>query len=149
MIYQWKTGSRHVVAPEVAATVMNRLAQQNKLDAETLVEVSRSEDAPLHGEFEWDDQMAAGEYRKEQARHLIQHLVIMHDEMPETPPVRAFFKISTDTSVYEPIEAIITQPDKRTRLYNVALSELKSVRQKYSSIQEFAKVFAEIDELPA
>lgn len=75
MIYRWKTGSRFKTDANIAAGIMNKLAKENRLNAETLVDVSRPEDAPLHNEFEWDDVKAAEEWRKQTSRVMIASVV--------------------------------------------------------------------------
>ena len=42
------------------------------LTVDAVVTEAKKKTSPLHGEFQWDDEKAAHEYRKEQARKLIQ-----------------------------------------------------------------------------
>ena len=42
------------------------------LTVDTVVAEAKKKTSPLHGEFQWDDEKAAHEWRKEQARKLIQ-----------------------------------------------------------------------------
>ena len=134
--------------PDVAARVMNDLAEKNELTAEKLVEVSKPEDAPLHKDFEWDDTVAAQEYRKMQGRHIINSLIIV-PEVEEKEPIRAFFKIETHENTYTPIQTIIRCPTSREILLMNAFAELKAFRKKYESLSELVKVFAAIDEATA
>lgn len=147
MIYQWKTGCRYGVKAEVAAEIMNKLAEENNLNGKSLVDISRPEGAPLHNEFEWRDDVAGERWREHQARTMIAHLVITHEEQPEQEPVRAFFKIAEGESQYENTLAIFREEEKANRLFEVAMEELKSFRKKYSAIQQFAKLFAAMDEI--
>lgn len=133
MVYQWKTGARVKTAPEVAAAVMNDLAERNQLNAEMLVNVSRPEDAPLHQEFEWDDPIAAEEWRKQQARCLIHSLVLQEDD-EDTEPVRVFFKIHEASPNYEPTQVILQSPESTEALRNMALKELIAFKNKYAAI---------------
>ena len=149
MIYKWKTGTRCSVSAETAAEVMNGLAAQNNLTAKALVDVSRPEDAPLHGEFEWDNDVAAEKYREEQGRLLIRQLVVIPEDHPEQEPVRAYFKVVEDQPTYDPIETIFQHQDKTERLFHIAMGELQAFRRKYSGIQKFAKLFSVIDDLSA
>ena len=67
-----------IVVPAVrtrttTATALSALAEAHggKLDPETVVDVARDPDHPLHSHFEWDDSKAAHQYRLGQARALI------------------------------------------------------------------------------
>ena len=134
MVYKWKVGTRIKADPETALAVMNDLAARNTLDAQTLVDESRPEDAPLHNEFEWDDQKAAEEFRKAQARCIINALVEVDETQEGAEPIRCFFQIDKNTSLYEPIGVIVQNEDKMKRLQEQAYSELQAYSRKYSTI---------------
>ena len=68
------------VSAEVAAPVLEGLANENRLTAANLVDVSRPEDAPLHPEFEWRDDVAAERWREEQARQIIRCIRVVSEE---------------------------------------------------------------------
>lgn len=133
MIYSWKTGSRIKANAKLAAELFDKLAEQNRLNAENVVEVSRPTDAVLHGEFEWDDTVAATEWRKHQARNIINALVIT-EELPDVQPVRYAFQIEESTSNYTPIAVIMQNADSIEALKRKALSELLAFKMKYNAI---------------
>lgn len=146
MVYEWKTNLFKVNA-NVAGSVCEELKNTVGLTKESLVEASRPVDAPLHGEFEWDDRIAAEEYRKGQAGLIIRNLaVVMEEGNGET--VRAFFKTETShKGVFESIQAIMADSEKRNSLLDIAIKELQSFKKKYSMLKELASVFEEIDKL--
>jgi len=78
------------------------LAQQGPLTAETVVDDARPADAPLHPFFEWDDASAAEEYRREQARYLLRHIVVRVTESSE--PIRAFKVVTVSNDEDDPGE---------------------------------------------
>lgn len=47
------------------------LERDGRLTVDDVVDAARDPDSPLHGEFEWDDTVAAELYRRTQARRLI------------------------------------------------------------------------------
>lgn len=147
MVYTWKEGTRHKVDPNIAGAVCAKMEAAGTLTAGNLVEASRPKTAPLHSEFEWNNTKAADEWRKHQARNIINGLVIVTE--PETPAqgVRAFFKIVADEPNYESVVTIVKQEDKYEALKQAALRELIAVQRKYKQISELEKVFAAIDEL--
>lgn len=133
MIYSWKTGTRIKADATLAAELFDQLAEENRLNAENVVEVSRPADAVLHSEFEWDDTAAANEWRKHQARNIINALVVI-EESPEVQPVRYAFQIEENTSNYTPMTVIMQSADSIEALKRKALSELLAFKMKYSAI---------------
>jgi len=146
MVYQWKTGARYSVSAEVAASVMNELSAQNNLSAKALVDASRPEDAPLHNEFEWDDGIAAEKWREQQGRVMIAMVAVVQEGTEQKEPIRAYFHIEDNQPRYEPIVTIISSEEKQAKLFKLAIKELQSFRDKYQSIKEFTKLFADIRE---
>lgn len=147
MIYQWKTGSRFKTDANIAAGIMNELAKENRLNAETLVDVSRPEDAPLHNEFEWDDAKAAEEWRKQTGRVMIASVVCKIENSVQQEPVRAYFHLEREEKEYTPIETIIKDSEKTDKLLQTALRELIAFQQKYRGIKEFNQLYMEIGKL--
>ena len=143
MVYEWKVDSVYKTDAQTAGAVCEELSRTVGLTKKTLVDASRPEDAPLHNEFEWRDDVAAERYREVQAAKIIRSLVIKHEAI-SAEPVRAYFKIA-DT--FESIESIIVSPKKTTSLLEMALRELNSFRMKYSTLSELAGVFHAIEEL--
>lgn len=145
MVYQWKTGSQHKVSAAVAAKVMDRLAEEDRLNAQELVEESRPEDAPLHCEFEWDDSIAAEKWRKEQAGAMIRHLVVRIEANDQEYPTRQYFMVQKEANTYEPIQVILKDEDKTAMLLDQAKRELQAFKAKYAGLKELAAVITAID----
>ncbi|MBO5831573.1 MAG: hypothetical protein J6R01_08210 [Alistipes sp.] len=139
MTYQWKSTSRIKTNAQTAGEVCEALEKTVGLTAKTLLEASRPEDAPLHNEFEWNDSIAAEKYREDQARYIIRMLCVASEE-EDTPPVRAFFTVSPELP-YENIQRIVSNPEKRTSLLEMAFAEFKAFEAKYNAVSEFAPVF--------
>lgn len=146
MIYQWKKGSHHKVEPEVAAEVMNGLAEKGTLNAETLVDVSKDENSPMHPEFDWDDTTAAHNWRLHQARNVINALVMIDDAEPEKEPVRVFLKIeSVNQNQYESTQVLVRTQTGRDAMIEQAERELKAFRAKYEAILTWTNAISNID----
>lgn len=77
--------------------LLTKIARQNGgvLKVEDVLSEARDESSPLHKHFEWDDSEAAEQYRRQQARALIQKCKIT---LIESQPVeiRAFVSLPTD-----------------------------------------------------
>jgi hypothetical protein len=146
MVYQWKSGSRIKANPEEAGKQFEELAETVGLTAETVLDANRPEDAPLHGEFEWRDDIAAEEWRKQQARHLINCICYTVENQDSNAQVRAFFT-TPETNGYESLEAIVTVENKYNSLLVKALQELSAFERKYSTLKELKPVFDAIKEV--
>lgn len=144
MVYEWKAGSRNKGSAQVAGVVCAELEACGVLDAETLVDVSRPADAPLHDMFEWDDAVAGEQWRRQQARNIINAIVIREEEKE---PVRAFFNLTTEGTRYSSVLAIVKQKDRYDQLLADALNEMRAFRRKYSRLTELSTVFDSMDAL--
>jgi hypothetical protein len=148
MVYQWKSGSRIKANPEEAGKQFEELAETVGLTAETVLDANRPENAPLHGEFEWRDDIAAEEWRKHQARHLINCICYTVEHQDNNAQVRAFFT-TPETNGYESLEAIVTVENKYNSLLVKAMQELSAFERKYSTLKELKPVFDAIKEVTA
>ena len=143
--YTWKTKNLYKVDANVAAKVFEELENTIGLTAENVVNVSRDTLAPLHDEFEWDNDIAAESWRKRQAQNMISNLsiVLVETEDEEVTPVRAFY--ATELHHYENIRAIITNEEKKDDLLIKAIRELQAFKRKYRILTELGTVFSAID----
>ena len=147
MIYKWKNFS-YKTSADVAGEVCEELNRTVGLTPENLVEASRPEDAPLHNEFEWDDRIAAEEFRRTQARLMICNLSIVLEEQKQEP-IRAFFSLQNgfrkNEGTYESTITIMSDSDKRKRLFDNAKRDMEAFKNKYQMLTELENVFAAMD----
>ena len=143
--YKWKAGSRIKLDAQTAGEVCGELEKEGRLTPAELVETSRDEAAPLHGAFEWRDEIAAEKYREVQAGHIIRSLEVVITGTSE--PVRAFFPVSIvgEARCYTRTETILRDENARATLLERALAELEAFKRKYKTLGELADVFAAID----
>ena|SRR3990172_2555379 len=101
---------------------------------------------------DWDDHVAARQWRINQARVIIRAVFIVYKEAPDRP-TRAFevdksqWQKSDGYKPYRNTRDIMADPEARAALLQRALSELISMRRKYSTLQELSIVFRAVDEL--
>lgn len=145
MVYEWKSGSRIKGNAQESGELFKQLSEtKDGLTAETLLEANKPETAPLHNDYEWNDEKAAHDWRLHQSRHFINSIAINIAEEGETEIVVRAFHITTEESKYEPITAIIKEESKYNKLLQTALAELEAFKRKYSTLIELATVFEEI-----
>ena len=148
MIYKWKPMTCIKTPAEIAGQVLEELAETVGLTPKNLVDASREETAPLHSEFEWDNDVAAEKYRENQAGHLIRSLTIeVQPSEPESKPIaiRAFFQAGSEE--YQHINVISSDEEKTCSLMQQALRELTWFRNKYSMLSKLDSLIQEIDRI--
>lgn len=116
------------------------------------IEASEPEDSPGHDNFEWDDNKAAYNYRKYQARATMGAIlvtVVGADEKPrperylhqvryaiEHPDGEGEESEPVTGSVYATISKIAQTPEYRSQIVTKAKKELDYWRKKYQQYQE-------------
>ena len=162
-MFTWQPFAQIPVKPYVAAAEIRRIyAERGRIDADDLVEVSASPDAPLHKCFEWDDSAAARSYRESQARYILRSLIVVYrDEVGQkSPPTRYIVSLSEEADdespdtfrpdqprQYIPINVVMSDDTLRRRQLKQALAEVKSWRRRYEHIRDLARIFAAVDEV--
>lgn len=142
MVYKWKTGTRYTPSlAQKAGEVCSSLASEGALTPSNLVDVSRPEEAPLHKLFEWNDLVAAEEYRKSQARHMIRSIEVVNEKNPDDrKPVFYHIQIEKEEPKYETLSAIVQDVDKLTALLRDARRDMETFTSKYRSLEALSDV---------
>lgn len=126
--YHWREGYRgkRAVAPDLVASELGRLGEDEPVTASRIVAAAEPEEAPLHPELEWDDAIGGREYRLIQARQLARGVVVLHvPEQPartSPPPVSLLVHVPDATrreGKYVPPESLVREHDD----YQWALTE--------------------------
>lgn len=143
--YEWKTKGLYKADADVVGKIFENLENTVGLTAENVVEVSRDESSPIHNEFEWDNDVAAEEWRKQQATNMIRNIsVVLAEEIDnDVKSVRAFY--ATELHQYENIQAIFNNDSKKEDLLQKAIRELQSFKKKYAFLSKLSVVFDAID----
>lgn len=162
--YQWREGFRTNIKPDVAGRELDRIAKRDQeVVPITLVEENSTPGTPLYTYFEHDNPTAAGLYREDQAKRLIGALKIVYvrnDTEEPLPPVRAYVSVMDEPEFdmyapnkppasrhYRPIMKVMSSDDLRDQYRRQAFDTLCSWRDRYQDIEEFARIFQEIDTL--
>jgi len=136
----------------IAAELL-RIAKENGgvLQAKAVVDAARRQSSPLHSKFEWDDSLAAEQYRIEQARHLIR-VTVQVISTPDGDVIdKVFVSLRADQGVegggYRKLSVVLTDADMRQRLLAEALADMEVFREKYSQLKELAEVFSAMKQI--
>lgn len=131
---------------ELIISELNRIASRNGgvLKPELVVEEARRPSSPLHSRFQWDDSVAAHEYRIFQARNLIRVVVhVLPNGNEETERVWVSLKQDqqNEGGGYRTLVSVLSDADLRKQLLEQAFEDLQYFEEKYSHLQELAEIF--------
>lgn len=146
--YKWKANNGFFNKAD-ANLVGKEIEQLEEVTAKTIVDKARDESTELHKLFEWDDTLAAEKYRQQQAGMMISSLqvvVIAETEDTEEKTTRAFVTLKRETE-YEPISAVVADPEKYDLLKERAIRQFKADRERYQEVYDLQELFDMIDEL--
>jgi predicted transcriptional regulator len=145
MVYQWKTIAGIKADANEAGRQFEQLEKTVGVTPQTVLDANRAEDTPLHNEFEWDDDIAAENYRLHQAGQLIRMLCVKPTtETKDSTPIRAYIRMEDS---YENIGVVVSVKEKRELMLERAKNELKAFKAKYNTLKELKPVFDAIEEV--
>lgn len=129
---------------------LRKLARSNGglLRPHAVVAAAEPESSVLHACFEWDDSVAAHEYRLWQARQLIRVVVEVLPGMSCDTPV--FVSLSSDRQHeggYRVTATVASDAEMRAQMLNDAIAELRVFRCKYHQLQELVAVFSAAEKI--
>jgi hypothetical protein len=154
MEYAWKKGfpwaSR--ADPQAVADRILELSSSGKHpNASDVLEDGRRIDAPHHNIFEWEDSIAAEQYRLGQAGHILRSIVIVQTDSTEAKkPIRAFVHVippEQKDPAYVNIVDAMKNDDMRRQVLEKAMGELEIWRETYENYLEFLPVINAIEEI--
>lgn len=127
---------------------LHRIAAEHggELRPADVVEAARLKTSPLHTQFQWDDTVAAHQWRLQQARQLIR--VTVEYVGPAEKPVlaRVFVSLTPDRKNegggYRATRAVMSNAAYRKQLLADALEEMQRFEAKYAELKELAEVIA-------
>lgn len=143
MVYQFRPGTRSAgVKAQVVGEELERIrARDGKLETATVVDEARPEGAPLHPVFEWNDSVAADEYRLWQARALVRSVEVAPEKKGEEPAPAYVHVRATgeDPGYYQSVEVAVRNPDE----WKLAVSELSAKAESAAKSLEFVQRLSE------
>lgn len=135
MKFIWKTGTRHPGnAQEIGEELQSISAQHGQVTPEIVVEQARDEDSALHRCFQWDDSIAANEYRKGQARQVIRSIRVINESTGEQSP--AFVHVTYDDEKrYVETGVAVKDDDLWSNVIRTAASDLKAMERRLDDLK--------------
>lgn len=145
--YEYKKGYIGRVDVNVAREVLDSLADRNgHVEPRAVLDASRDANAPLHDVFDWDDSVAAENWRLYQARQLIINIVTVETNDQEEREQTRTFVSAPQKNAYVTLQAALNDDEMRVHLLEQARRDAKIFLSKYRNLQELAKVTETMNE---
>lgn len=137
------------VSPDVAGRELERIRKKRgELKTAEVVEEARPKDAPLHPVFEWRDDVAAEEYRKQQARQLIRGIKVVYDNSGKPSESRMYVNIrQEERQHYVPAVEAMSDNDMREHVLSRLSATIMHYNSEMQNLRGLAKVKAKMREL--
>ena len=151
MKYRWVRTPMGGLKAEIVGKELERLQKASgELTPELVVKKATPKNALLHPCFEWDNTVAAEQYRISQARYMLRSIEVVvekSDDSDETLEIRAFHNVNNDEdeSVYVTLQQARDNPIYWEQIKDKALAEINLWKQKYKDIKEFEVIFSAIE----
>lgn len=143
--YCWKAGGYHPKAN--ANKVGKEIESLDEVKPENIVNFARDKKTELHKCFEWNDGIAAENYRRQQAAAIMNNLVFVVRKDVNSPAKEVKAYVNTQKNQeYKPIDYVLHSPTEYQKMLDKAIRDLQSTRNKYAEIAELQDLYELIDE---
>lgn len=155
MVYQygWKTNVFPVPADVAGKHIENLQKEKGIVTSRNLLESARPINSAIHDCYEWDDSVAAENYRITQSGYILRNLVkiVVSDDVKQEKEVRAFVNIAQSDKFTEgqfvDVSTALSNEETRKIVLRKALKELQVFQKRYDDFEELSKVFVAIADL--
>lgn len=147
-VYQWRhEWMSKGVDPNLAVKEITKAEDiYGKVTPETVLNVAKEEDSPIHSLFQWDDSIAGEKYRLIQARKLINNLEIKIVRNNETVSIPTFEIVRRDESnQFKSIEVMTVDDVEFVKLS--IIKEITRLTEKLSVYKKFNEVVGDLNKV--
>jgi hypothetical protein len=124
------------VDAQIVGDELSRIeAAHGVIDPHRVLDLSRPVDAPLHGCFEWDDDIAAEKWRLEQSRNLIRSVEVVQSNA--AAPTIGFINVQSKGG-YVSASAVRSRPDLYLEALRSYRSRLEAAGAQLARLEELA-----------
>lgn len=147
--YAWKIPSfAKNIDIDLAMEEMERIESlYGSLTPQNILDASRPKNALFHTLFQWDDTIAAENYRLQQARTILNNIevTVVSDGSPKFIPVYEVIKQPSSSQVYKSINSMTI--DDIQFIKTRTLKELNILKDKLAVYKEFSKVTSSLHQV--
>ena len=109
------------------------------LRPQDVVDFARDETTGLHAHFDWDDTIAAEKHRRQQARTIIQSIIVADTGNSETR--RAYLSVEINSQrVYLTSAKVLNNKELRNQEIRGAIKSLQQWNGRYGGIKELSAI---------
>lgn len=112
-----------------------------------IVEKAKDPTTELHKCFDWDDTIAAANWRRHTARLICCSLQVVVEKSGQEPITYRLIQNNKTEQAYKPITFTVRNDSEYSRLLKQAKQELKAFKERYAKIAELESVIDEIDRI--
>jgi len=148
LVYKYKNYKYSIPAEVVGKHFEKLEKEEGSLTSKIVLDSARAEESPIHSLFEWDDSVAAEQYRLRQATQLICNLTVEVETEERPIECRAYMDVSeAKTGSFVNVKSAFQVEETRDIVLKRALNELIAFKTKYKNLLELQTVFEAIDTL--
>lgn len=122
------------------AAVLKAMAESGSLTASRLVTEAAAEDHPLHSRFQWDDTVAAHEFRLMQARQIIVSVSVQPEGAKRPIPIFIHVPARSGEGQYVLTEFVVSNPDRWQLARDEALRYLNGAEENIAGMAEAMRI---------
>lgn len=119
------------------------LSSQNKgkITPKIVIQDAKPKNSVFHNYFEWDETKAAKQYRLQQARNLINHIVEVVVIEGKQSKQKSFFSVKNGNNniVYVTIKKAIATPNYRMQLLNQLITTLENITELMKMFRSYER----------
>ena len=145
--YKYRDGYRPSLKdPQVVGDRLQELRDKyGALTPGIVLKDAKAKKSILHGAFEWDDSVAAKNWRLHTARNLIRSVVTIESDADEDIRYKpAFVFVQTPQGPqYQSLARVLSDDELRLQVLSRALKELEQWTDRYKEYEEFYLVVEE------
>ena len=116
-------------AQVIGETIESLKDDKGHITSKSVVEEARNKSSSIHKFFEWDNNKAAEEFRLQQARDLVNHVVEIVIIQGECIEQKSFFSVTVKNlgKVYVTLKDAVENKDYRKQLLSNAIATLENL----------------------
>jgi len=150
--YTAKRGLSEETAQRIGSFIDTKFPD-GKVKAPQLVAAATPKRSPIHGDFEWDNDVAAHAHRLEQARSFLRHIEVVYEHRGDADmTTRAFHHVvvdrgavGADRKAYVSSRIVWETPDYAAQVVETARRELEAWAARYRQYEVLAGVVEVVD----
>jgi len=158
MIYEWRkhgAPGAGVDAQTVGEAIASIAEREGMCTPARLVQEAGGGARDLHRLFTWDDAEAAQRWRVQEARNVINAIVVRVERNGQETEAPAFVSVGRIAETqdrgagYRPVQVVVQDPEFRAEALQEAIKDLNAIRRRYEAIKELSPVWDLVDRIAA